>query len=420
MQDDIKNTNQPDAFSEIFRLKLENYQLPVDENGWDEIEARMRPRRKKRGWFWISIISAAVLALLFTLRPLVESSINIAKQQQNSFQIIEKVPYQKDKRYSDIEKIVDKKKDKLTVTKHQVDIGQQEFSADKYIADKHSVTISDSAETKSRASEFANIKVSKKETIGQAIVENKREVSVTKSIDNSSANSLENAIYESVSKPLNNNKWLLAAGFGSGGANSNSLLGNSEMLSDKGPVSLVNATTYNTILTPNDFTNIVHSPPVSFGLVVRKQLDKVWSLESGLVYTYLLSTYVNQGVQLSNAKLHLHYVGVPMNLVARVWNNQKWDVYLASGVMVEKGLRSNYIQNQYFGNQVYTTAVQQGIDGLQWSLNVSMGATYKFQKRLGIYFEPKWSYFLENNQPMSARTVQPVVIGFIAGLRFEL
>jgi len=163
----------------------------------------------------------------------------------------------------------------------------------------------------------------------------------------------------------------------------------------------------------------VHLPPVSFGFMVRKNLDKVWSLESGLVYTYMLSTFDNQGTQRRDAKLHLHYIGVPLNIVFRIWNNPIFEVYISGGGMVEKGLQSVYIQNEYYGNQIFTTNAQTNIDGLQWSLNGAIGTTYKLQRNIGIYFEPKFSYFFDNNQPVSARTDKPIVVGLTAGLRFQ-
>lgn len=44
MQNNINN-NEQDAFSEVFRQKLENHQLPVDAECWDEIEARLKSKK---------------------------------------------------------------------------------------------------------------------------------------------------------------------------------------------------------------------------------------------------------------------------------------------------------------------------------------------------------------------------------------
>jgi len=70
--------------------------------------------------------------------------------------------------------------------------------------------------------------------------------------------------------------------------------------------------------------------------------------------------------------------------------NQKWGVYGSGGAMVEKGLRSVYVQNQHVGNQIITTTASTKIEGLQWSLNAALGVTYNIYKDIDIYLEPKF------------------------------
>ena len=75
MQDNINN-NKPDAFSELMKQKLENHQLPVDLNDWSAIEKRLNKKGKRKiipWWMWLPMGSAAVLALLFTLRSFNET-----------------------------------------------------------------------------------------------------------------------------------------------------------------------------------------------------------------------------------------------------------------------------------------------------------------------------------------------------------
>ena len=87
--------------------------------------------------------------------------------------------------------------------------------------------------------------------------------------------------------------------------------------------------------------------------------------------------------------------------------------------MAEKGLRSIYTENEYIEDRTITTKTITNIDGLQWSVNGAIGTTYKFQRNWGIYFEPKVSHYFDNNQPISARTNQPTVIGLTAGIRYQ-
>ena len=79
MQNNINN-NERDAFSDKVRQKLEGHQVPVEAGTWDNIEQRLASKRKRviPFWFWMSGGAAvAVLALLFTLRPLTESKDSI-------------------------------------------------------------------------------------------------------------------------------------------------------------------------------------------------------------------------------------------------------------------------------------------------------------------------------------------------------
>jgi len=448
MENNINTPNQPDAFSEMIRQKLENHTMPVDVESWSAIEKGLKSKRKKIVWWmWIPIGSAAVLALLFTLRPMIETQkysskndtktiehpiinrnvinentmkeISIAKPKQTEKKlVIRKI--EKTKNELESSNVKQQTRRQVTSSKNEIAISQTETTQISEILKDTIVEIN----TKGHYNELTNnedvkqIEMTKKESVGS---KDPKHILTTNLIDDKIDDKNDDKNDDKKSKTKSKNNWLLAAAFGSGGSGGSSLLGSSDIFSDADPEKLVDvATSFTTILAPNDFTSIVNSPPISFGLVVRKNLDEVWSVESGLVYTYLLTTYDNQNMQRSDAKLHLHYVGIPVSLVARVWKNQKWDVYLAAGAMLEKGIQSNYIQNQYVGNQTYTTTVKSKINGLQESLNGSIGANYKLQSKLGIYFEPKISYYLDNNQPMSARTEQPIVIGFIAGLRFEL
>jgi len=108
-----------------------------------------------------------------------------------------------------------------------------------------------------------------------------------------------------------------------------------------------------------------------------------------------------------------------LNVIVKLWNNPNWEIYLSGGGMVEKGIRSVYVQNQYVFNQTITTTAATNIDGVQWSVNGAVGTTYKIRRNLGIFFEPKIAYYFNNNQPISARTEQPVVLGLTAGLRIQ-
>jgi len=412
MQNDINNIDKPDAFSEIFRQKLENHQVPVDPNSWNEIEAKMKGQKRRiiPFWFWLSGGAAAVLALFFILRPVSEPT---RFALENSNLNILKVTSSKPVGFLEKNRIAKTETKKTNSEKPKPTIS---IDSEKYIS-KVTTNKADSIENKT-APDIAQNNITKNET-GTSSTENRDSVSTRKSVFPKALN--EDMVNMPVVKNKNKKDWLLAASFGSGGGAPNGSNGyEADIFNAYYNEKITSGTSFTSgLMDSRDFSRITYNSPLSFGLVVRKNLDKTISVESGLVYTYLSTNFENNGVQQNNAKLHLHYIGLPLNLVGVVWRNSKWEIYISGGAMVEKGIRSVYVLNQIYGTQKITTTASTGIDGFQWSVNGAIGTTYKIQRNIGIFFEPKLSYFFDNNQPVSARTDQPTVIGLTAGLRFQ-
>jgi hypothetical protein len=425
MQDNINNNN-PDAFSELMKQKLENHQLPVDLNDWSAIEKRLNKKGKRKiipWWMWLPMGSAAVLTLLFTLRSFNETPDYAVKS--NSHAVTQQAETPKQYTAQQAVAKVDMSGTQisnapLAVLKHKNSSAQNRNSVVIDLPNK--VTVAFDPVSNDRNSNIATttLRAVEKEPIAQVAVQhndsvqNKQEMKKTVLDPNP-----DESIAAVDHQKTKSNNWLLAASYGSQGSadfagNTNEQYASPNFY-DK-TLSAVN-TNYTSIMATNDFTKKTYNDPLSFGLTVRKQLNKTLSLESGLVYTYLLSTFENSGVQRSEAKLHLHYIGIPVNLITELWENSKWEVYLSTGFMAEKGIQSLYVQSQYFGTEVVTTTAKTNINGIQWSINGGVGVSYKIKRQLGVYFEPKFSRYFENNQPVSARTDHPFVFGLSAGLR---
>ena len=430
MQDNI-NTNKPDAFNELMKQKLENHQLPVDLNDWSAIEKRLNKKGKRKiipWWMWLPMGSAAVLTLLFTLRSFNETPDYAVKSNSHTVTQQAETPKQYTAQQTVAE--VDMSGNQisnapLAVLKQKQTSGQNHNNVVIDLPNKVAVAFDSVSNERNSSIATTTLRAVEKEPIAQAqmgaqqndSVQNKLEMKKTVLDPNP-----DESIAVVPQKKSKHNNWMLAASYGSQGnvdlASNNGggdFVSSSPNFYDK-TLSAVN-TNYTSILATNDFTKKTYNDPLSFGLTVRKQLNKTLSLESGLVYTYLLSTFENSGVQRSEAKLHLHYIGIPVNLITELWENSKWEVYLSTGFMAEKGIQSLYVQSQYFGAEVVTTTAKTNINGIQWSINGGVGVSYKIKRQLGIYFEPKFSRYFDNNQPVSARTDHPFVFGLSAGLR---
>jgi hypothetical protein len=158
--------------------------------------------------------------------------------------------------------------------------------------------------------------------------------------------------------------------------------------------------------------------------MVRKNFNKRIAIETGLTYSFLHSKFTDENdLFYRDATMKLHYLGVPLNAVVYLLNNKpKWNIYFSLGGMVEKGLMLDYVQNFRYHQQpahTYTVSLQDDIPQLQWSLNSSLGISYKFYRDMSVYFEPRITYYLKNNQPVSIRTEKPLLVGLNAGLRYE-
>ena len=262
------------------------------------------------------------------------------------------------------------------------------------------------------------------------------EDSVTQLLNDSSSHLFNNSVIQLFEEDEPNkkktDKWLFAAVFGINDGFSD---GNSNKYSQSSSVGVSpkmelsgnndyaaymsgNIRSFNN-MSLDDFTNISHRPPLSFGITARKSLGKRAGLESGFVYTYLASRYEWSGYDVQQG---LHYVGVPANMVVYLWNSKpNWQIYLSGGFMVEKGLRGIYKQERWHESEHRTTTVKSSsINGWQWSLNGALGINYRLEKGWGVYFEPRVGYSFDCNQPVSIRTEMPVFVGVSMGLNYQL
>jgi len=427
MQNDNIYMDQPDVFSENIRKKLEGHELLVDAACWGEIEVRMNATKKKKVipfWWWLSGGAAvATLTLLLTTGSLFNSPTYISKTEKKSIHKNEVVKLETNadeaSNIKSTNESLERKISKVSgqsTTKKNIKTNRPKIES--YLTDIQSAKI-DSVKQNTQTESPTDI----------SVINNQIAESTTKTKDSVSSNSTNKYIPNALvtkntevqtDKPKSKEGWLLAASVNQAGSTS---LGNSGdlLFASDGKNYLSNAeTNYTSIMTANDFEKIKYYSALSVGLVVRKNLSNTISVESGLMYSYLFSSFEKSGFVSYDATLALYYLGIPINLVAQIWKNNKWEFYVSGGGMVEKGLRSIYTQNQHTGNQTITTTAETGITGFQWSLNGAVGVTYKLHRNIGIYLEPKVSYFFHNNQPVSVRTEQPAIIGLTAGLRFQL
>ncbi|MDR0546616.1 MAG: PorT family protein [Dysgonamonadaceae bacterium] len=398
----MKNINniQNDRFDEIIRNKLADYSLPIQEDSWGELESRLAAEEHRKNfvfWPWISGISiAASIALVWFLYPLIK---NVIRNEDNT---------------------------QLSCYEERISTSafpeaSDQFSCHPSRRNLSPVQQSSCAENDARASTAPRYDVIPS-SLELLVIEPvkifnplKRKLRIEKTLD------LPLLCVQANRVPKRHSS--LGLHFGSGGvllAQNTNITQTSHLRVSKisqNPPSFLKKE----MLTPADFNRMVHRPPVSFGLSVRKELTRFLSIESGLSYTFLSSHFENT-LPLQEANLDLHYVGVPLNLIANIYGNRytRWNFYFSVGGMIEKGLFSHYVQTVYEDPSVaIISKSDEKIKGFQYSLQSALGIDFKITKDYSLYLEPQIIYYLSNNQPFNIRTEHPLVFGMNVGVRYN-
>lgn len=150
-----------------------------------------------------------------------------------------------------------------------------------------------------------------------------------------------------------------------------------------------------------------HKQPVSVGVSFRKNLPKGFSIETGLVYTFLASDLYYQG-DVEKTKQKLHYLGIPIRGNWNYLDKKNFTLYLSAGGMMEKCI---------YGKIGSKTEI---VDPIQLSVMASTGIQYNISHRVGIYVEPGISYYFDDGSEIQTiRKENPFNFTLQAGLRFS-
>lgn len=143
-----------------------------------------------------------------------------------------------------------------------------------------------------------------------------------------------------------------------------------------------------------------HHLPVRLGVGLSRQLSPRLALQSGVNYTYLYSQFSIPLYPNVVTDQKLHYLGIPIGLSYRMWEANRFTLYAAGGVMVEKCLNDK---------------------PWQWSTNVSLGAEYVISRQFGFYVEPSMGYYFDDGTSLEHYYKEhPLTPSIELGLRLHL
>jgi hypothetical protein len=397
-----------DHFNEIIRDKLENYTFPVDEDSWDKIAERLNPPPRKTVQLrWIATIAvAASIALFLILFPVHKKTYYHESADQlsdNEKTIIQDVPEKEI-----VQPVIQQVVEHSTVSKKlqsnerfaENNLTTEVISVEKTVGENPTIQTTEEPRTpeKQQVSPFNNFDFDEEEQI--PVIKYKKRQSLRFSIG-SGGNLLAQNSTDMFKK-------------------SNS---GSEIAYFRSSIQEATKPKIKDILSAEEYPEVVHNLPLSFGVTVKKELSRSVAIESGIVYTFISTKFNRDDYPRSKADLNLHYIGIPLNIHTSLYKARlsQWEVYLSTGGMVEKGILAQLKQKTYYddiANEMKTVASNEKINGLQWSVGISPGIDYKIHKNYSVYFEPKLSYYFDNDQPVSARTEHPVVVSINAGVRY--
>lgn len=162
-----------------------------------------------------------------------------------------------------------------------------------------------------------------------------------------------------------------------------------------------------------------HDSPVTVGLSVNKNLNNRWSLETGLRYTYLKSTFTTGEEYRIQDTQKLHYIGIPLRVSYRFANYKRFSFYSAVGIQMDIPLKGT-LQTSHITDNIPVNLDRQSLHvPLQWSVNGSIGVQYHFTPRTSFYLEPTVNYYIPDGSDLrTIRKEHPVTFSIPFGIRF--
>jgi hypothetical protein len=402
----MKKNNDKEKWLTRLQERLSDYQEPVDLQKWEEIEKHL-PKTDNhhiiaKYWIWSAAAVVAVLLSIgyFTNYFYSPSNDNFTKNNLN--------------KYSNVNAQVIKKQVENDITnKSSVDVSSNNLIA--YVHNKRNNPIYPCNIKSNDAPTVENNKIDKEEEIDKA-AETKPETKPSNK--NVTRNESAAPKRHTVSKSRSNNYNLLAYGenkvhkpwgiavvVGTGGS-SNEKMNNGEL--SYSDVTMALPYLSNELDKSESYYNNIklnHHVPISIGLTVRKELQKHFSAETGVVFTLLRSDVANS---INNKKQNIIYIGIPVKGNYTLIDKKPIEVYVTAGGMIEKCIYA-HIDDEHLPTSSY-----------QLSTNAGVGIQYLIAKHLGIYAETGAVYYFDNKSMLNTiRTKSPFNINLQAGFRLS-
>lgn len=421
-----ENIKDKEQWMDKLKEKLENYSEPVPTFGWEQLEKELVSPAEKRIIYpyrrWVAVAAVAILLIASSVSVYF---LNSPVADEIRYAVVPELPAEPDHlpltakpnmEVPEVEPVKEMRPIVAVVRKNTEKQGIEPSVLD-------GTTLPDEEKGEHEVvGETVVPPKEKKETVGEAKTETKDERATVRPRRPSGKDKL----HLPVGKPVREKgRWSVGAAVGNAGGRMDSENPKSNMNGQENGarINLASDQEDGTIRIPsdqmvvfkegvpylqnaNDIVDIKHRQPIAFGLSVRKELPKGFSVETGVTYT-LLSSDVKMVGNTAEINQKLHYIGIPLRANWNFLDKNRFTLYVAAGGMIEKCVYGKR------GKDKLT------IDPLQFSVSGAVGAQFNATKHVGIYVEPGVAYFFDDGSDIQTiRKETPCNFNIQGGIRF--
>jgi hypothetical protein len=149
-------------------------------------------------------------------------------------------------------------------------------------------------------------------------------------------------------------------------------------------------------------TNIKHKTPISFGLSISRTLNNRFSLQTGLVYSLLVSDWETQATAYnSKTRQTLHFAGVPLYLSYKIAEWNRFQIYASTGMQVQLNVAGGLTVRRFSDElPISKSHINQRMKELQWSASAHAGVSYPLIPYISAFAEIGAAYYFNNGSEM--------------------
>lgn len=180
---------------------------------------------------------------------------------------------------------------------------------------------------------------------------------------------------------------------------------------------MMNAVSFNADELPK--TDIHHKVPVSFGLSVSRYLNRRFSLQTGLTYSFLSSDWKTNGDYHGKTKQKLHFIGIPLSLSYKIAEWNRFNFYASAGAMTEVNVAGKR-RTQLFSDTKEINSMQERVRMKEWlwSVNARAGVSYPLIRFVSAFAEVGASYYFDNGSSIETiHSEKPFNVSLQLGFR---